>query len=109
MAADAIIALGVVAILATALAVSVSRQNLASQRLAEQRAGMRLAEQTILAMQTGQTPPTPPAEMNVSVRRLEFKGEMPAGSTWVTVTVKRGAHATELSGIVRVDSVKGAS
>ena len=107
MAADAIIALGVVTILATAMVVAVGRHSRASQRLAEQRASIRLAEQTIIALQTGQTPPAPPADMKVSVRKLEAKSDAPAQLAWANVTVTRGSHVTDLTGLVRADAVKG--
>src|SRR5689334_9555128 len=86
MAADCIIALAVVAILASALAVAVSRENLAEKRLAEQRACTRLAEQTILALQTGQTSPAAPDGVKVSVKKIEAQGELPTGMTWVTIS-----------------------
>ena len=106
MAADAIIALAVVAILATALLVAVNRQNLASQRLAEQRACTRLAEITLLSLQTGEKAPSPPADAKVTVQKIEVKDDVPTGLTWASVKVTRGSHTAELNGLVKADAVK---
>ena len=53
MFADVLIALAVVAILATALTVGITRQGRASKQLADERAAMRLADATVLSLQTG--------------------------------------------------------
>jgi hypothetical protein len=53
MTADVIIALAVAVILTSALAVAVTRHQRGTQQLAERRAATRLAEATLIALQTG--------------------------------------------------------
>ena len=52
-------ALAIVLILLTVLTVAVSRQRRGSERLADSRAAIRLAEETITALQTGAAAPAP--------------------------------------------------
>ena len=109
--ADAVMALGIVLILLTVLTVAVSRQRRGSERLAESRAAIRLAEETITAMQRGAAPPAAPAGMSVRVRPTESQHGLltPAGCTWVDVHVTYGnGRASSLSGLVRAEAEKGA-
>jgi type II secretory pathway pseudopilin PulG len=111
IAADAVIALGIVLILLTVLSVSVGRQRRGSERLADSRAAIRLAEETITALQTGATPPAAPQGMTVAVRPAQAQGDLqpPAGSTWVDVVVSyNNGRSSSLSGLVRAEAAKGA-
>ena len=109
LAIDAVMALAIVMILTMALTVAVTRQNLASQKLAETRAAMRLAEATMIALQTGQTPPAAPTGASVRVQRLDAPGEVPRGCAWTTITVTLNGRATDVTGIVRADAIKEAN
>ena len=110
--ADAVMALGIVLILLAVLTAAVSRQRRGSERLAESRAAIRLAEETITALQTGAAPPAAPEGMSVRVRPLEVKPgglQTPSGCTWVDVQVTyTNGRASNLSGLVRADAAKGA-
>lgn len=111
IAADAIIALAIVLLLLSLLSVSVARQRRGSERLADSRAAIRLAEETVTALQTGATPPPPPQGITVQVKPTEAKPQLeaPAGSTWVEVVVSYGTgRSSSLCGIVRADAAKGA-
>jgi type II secretory pathway pseudopilin PulG len=107
--ADSLMALAVVVILTMTLTVAATRQQRASAHLADSRATMRLAEATILAMQTGQPLPPAPEGMTISVRRAAASQAPPGGCTWAIISVAHGAHTTELIGLVRAGSLKGDS
>ena len=101
---DAVTALAIVLILLSVLAVAISRQQRGSQRLADTRAAVRLAEDTITAMQHGATRPTPPEGTKVTVRPAATQPGMPApnGCAWVDVEVTYATgRTTRLSGLVR--------
>src|SRR3954469_18237768 len=89
IAADAIVALGIVLTLLGVLTVAVSRQRRGSERLADSRAAIRLAEETITALQTGAAPPAAPEGTKIDVRATPTPAglEVPSGSTWVDVHV----------------------
>ena len=111
IATDAIIALAVVLMLLAVLTIAASRQRRGSDRLADSRAAIRLAEETITALQTGATPPTAPGGMAVQVRATppaQPALEAPPGSTWVDVLVSYNGRSSTLSGLVRADAAKGA-
>jgi type II secretory pathway pseudopilin PulG len=111
IATDAIIALAIVLMLLAVLSVSASRQRRGSERLADSRAAIRLAEETITALQTGATPPRAPQGMTVQVRATPAQQpplETPNGSTWVDVLVSYNGRSSSLSGLVRADAAKGA-
>ena len=108
---DAIVALAIVLILLTLLTVAVSRQRRGSERLADSHAAIRLAEDTITAMQTGAALPVAPDGMQVTVQAMPAQHELqvPSGCTWVEVLVTYGnGRSSSLSGLVRADAAKGA-
>ncbi len=98
-AIDTMIAIGIVAILIVTLTVAVSRQRRGSDRLAQSRAAMRLAEQTITALQTGQNVPAL-AGWTIKVQKLNTPTDSPA-VVWTTVIVTDGKSLAELIGVVR--------
>ena len=101
---DAVTALAIVLILLSVLAVAISRQQRGSQRLADTRAAVRLAEDTITAMQHGATRPTPPEGTKIIVRPGTAQPGIlaPNGCTWVEVEVTYATgRTTRLSGLVR--------
>jgi type II secretory pathway pseudopilin PulG len=111
IATDAIIALAIVLMLLAVLTIAASRQRRGSDRLADSRAAIRLAEETITALQTGATPPTAPGGMTVQIRATppaQPALEAPSGSTWVDVLVSYNGRSSTLSGLVRADAAKGA-
>jgi type II secretory pathway pseudopilin PulG len=114
IATDAIIALAIVLMLLAVLSIAASRQRRGSERLADSRAAIRVAEETISALQTGATPPAAPKGMTVQVRATSPAQpaqpalEAPSGSTWVEVLVSYNGRSSTLSGLVRADAAKGA-
>jgi type II secretory pathway pseudopilin PulG len=111
VAADAVIALAILLLLLTVLSVSVSRQRHGSERLADSRAAIRLAEETITAMQSGAAPPAAAQGMTVAVRPTQAQHDLqpPAGLAWVDVVVSYNhGRSSSLSGLVRADAAKGA-
>ncbi len=110
--ADAVMALAIVLILLTVLTVAVSRQRRGSERLADSRAAIRLAEATITALQTGAAPPAAPEGMAVQVRPTSAQpgAAVPSGCAWVDVQVTygNGRRTSSLAGLVRADAAKGA-
>src|SRR5437870_5642618 len=108
-AAETVIALTVVTILAAALAAAMTQHRRASQQLAESRADVRLAEQILAAMQSGEPPPAAPAGVNISVRRLDVPGDVTGSCAWASVRVTRSGRISELLGLVRADALKGAA
>ncbi len=103
-------ALAIVLFLLSLLSIAVARQRRGSERLADSRAAIRLAEETITAMQTGGSPP-PARGMKVQVRSIPTPPHFtaPSGSMWVDVQVTYGnGRSSNLSGMVRGDAAKGA-
>ena len=101
---DALLAMGVIVILAIALATSMRAHAKATDRLAASRESARLAEQTLVALQGGAKPATPPQGVTLEIRPPRGDGppaEAAAGWKWVTVHVTRpGGRATSLTGLV---------
>jgi type II secretory pathway pseudopilin PulG len=111
IATDAIMALAIVLIMLSVLTTAVSRQRRGADRLAETRAAVRLAEDTLTAMQTGAARPDVPEETTVSVKPTDVQPALaaPAGNAWVDVIVSHKGRSTTLSGIVRADAAKEAA
>jgi type II secretory pathway pseudopilin PulG len=109
VAADAITALAIVLILLGVLTTAVTRQQRGANRLAETRAAVRLAEDTLTAMQSGAKPPATPDGMKVTVRPAEAKSELaaPPAFVWVDITITHRGRDTTLSGLARADAING--
>ena len=99
---DAIVALLVVAALATALAVAANRYERTQQKLADAREATRLAEATLTALQSGATPPPPPTGARVVVTKDPTPATV-ANCAWATVAVTLNGRTTELTGLTRAD------
>src|SRR3712207_4039456 len=84
---DAVIGLGIVAVLAAALAVAVNRKQHAADRLADMRDASSAAEHALAQMQTGGAP----AFTGVQVERQQPGDDaaVPAGYVWVRVRAER--------------------
>lgn len=99
-ATETLVGLAIVLLLIVVLANAVQRQQRASDRLSDSREMMRLAEQTITALQTSHPPPAASAGTNVAVTPLDE----PSGAEklrWVRVTVSRGGRSVTLVGMAR--------
>jgi type II secretory pathway pseudopilin PulG len=103
MIADVLIAMAIIVILATVLATAVTRQQRASNHLADSRAAARLAEQTLTALQRGDAAPPAPEAAKIEVRAVDA----PAPSTtsrWVQVRATLRGRSSDVIGIVRADA-----
>lgn len=87
--ADAMVGLGIIAVAAGLVALSVARYNRAADRLGEQRQLYRFAEQALYHMQTGQAPPRHEA-WRLSVTPIEDRTSI-NDHTWWRVEVA-GEH-----------------
>ena len=104
-------ALAIVLILLGVLTAAMTRQHRGADRLAQSRAAVRLAEDTLTAMQSGTERPAAPDGMTITVRPTEVQPALaaPAGNAWIDVTVSYNGRSTALSGIVRADAAKEAA
>jgi len=109
MIADAIIAIGIASILISVLGVALTKQSRASAQLAQQREQVRLAEELMTALQTGAAAPVTPEGFKVNVSKMSGSPDVAPGMTWARVVVTRGAHTSELIGVVPAAAVKDAS
>jgi type II secretory pathway pseudopilin PulG len=110
MLVDVIMALGVVMILAGALAVSLTRRQAVSNHLADSRAATRLAEQVLTALQSGQPIPAGDAETIIVIKpSADSAGAAgaadAAGFRWVTVQVTRRGRSASLVGLARSGAI----
>lgn len=94
---DALVAIGVIALLTTALATSMTKQRRAEDRLAASRESVRLAEQALVALQAKQSAPQPPEGTSLQV--LPSDASAPAGWRWVTVRVTRDGRTITVTGL----------
>ena len=99
-ATETLVGLAIVLLLIVVLANAVQRQQRASDRLSDSREMMRLAEQTITALQTFELPPTAAVGTNVTVTPLDVPAESEK-LRWVRVTVSRGGRSVTLVGMAR--------
>ena len=100
MLADIIVGLGVVAILATALAISLSRRQAVSDHLADSREATRVAEQTLTALQSGEKVPASDEHTKIDVKPMS--GALEIGTAhWVTVQVTHNGRKVSLSGLAK--------
>lgn len=95
---DALLSMGVIVIIAAALAASMAQQRKAEARLAASRDAIRIAEHALLALQAGQTAPSPPAGTTLEVSKSDST-QAPSGWYWVTVRVTRDGKASTLTGL----------
>jgi hypothetical protein len=105
--ADAITGIGILVILTLMLANATKHYRAGSDRLADTRVAERLAEQTMLALQSHQPPPTSAQGDTIEIAPLDEKRDLPTGCTWIRVRVVHHDRASELLGVVRADAVKG--
>jgi hypothetical protein len=98
--ADLIIALGLTITVGTLLVVAANRQNRGSDRLAETRAAVSLAEQTITALQTGEPIPHAGEGQKIQVQKLDTASGV-KGMVWATVTTQVNGRSASLTAMVR--------
>lgn len=107
MLLDATVGLIIIGIVGALLATAISRQTVASQRLADQRDAARLADDTLARLQSSQPLPTQTAELSIDVRYLPDSSPVP-NQSWAEVTaIVRGREA-RLTGLAPTTQKAGA-
>ncbi len=96
---DAIMGLSVVALVAVVLAAAVGQTKRASDKLAQQRAAMRIAEQVLTQLQTGQEPTVANDGVRWGAQILEVQQAV-AEHQWVRVSIEWQGQAASLVGLV---------
>ncbi len=100
---DAVVGLGIVSSLSIVLVTTVSRQHTAELRLADARAALHLAEQTLLNVQHGQ--PAPLLAPDSRLQLIPVTGDTPKGYGWVRVSATVHGLERSLVGIVPAAAV----
>ena len=96
-------AMGLVVTLALILAVAVGRQRKGSDRLAESRAAVNLAERSLTALQTGEDLPQ---QEGASVKVEPIATPAPKGLAWASVTASINGRSASLTGLVKVEALE---
>lgn len=99
MLLDAMIALGIVAILILVLSIAMARQQRASRALAEHRRAIRAAEAAMMRMQAGQDLPDNLFDVQLSQQPLA-SNTAPAGYHWIHIEAKADHQQSDLIGLV---------
>lgn len=104
---DALIGMAILVILSVAVATVAVKHSRGAERLANSRQAMRLAEQTIVALQTGAPPPTPAEGSAIEIRpQASDSATAIPGFAWVTVHVTHAGRSVELTGLVRAAAAR---
>jgi len=97
---DALVAMAIILLLTLVLTVAVTRQQRTTAKLADSRDAVRLAEQTLTALQAGDPAPAPPEGSLVEIRPAGAVKDV-AGLAWVSVHVTHRGRSATLVGIAR--------
>jgi hypothetical protein len=100
---DAVIALGVCSTLMVVIAATVHSEEKASRQLADVRAAMRLAEESLQRMQLGQPPASLESTDQLIVEPIEPGREI-HGFRWVRVSATHNGRTVHLIGLARLDA-----
>lgn len=95
---DAMAALALLGVLATAMLAVVSKNNAAAMKLAESRQAARAAEKALVDLQTGHDVEAIDGA-DVRLRAVDAAG-VPAGMKWACVSVRLERGSAELLGLV---------
>ena len=94
---DALVAMAIILLLTLVLTVAVTRQQRTTAKLADTRDAVRLAEETLTALQAGDPAPAPPEGSVVEIRPVGAVKDA-AGLAWVSVHVTHRGRSTTLVG-----------
>jgi hypothetical protein len=106
--ADVITGIGILAILVVVLAAATKEYRRGTEKLADSRQAVRLAEHAMLTLQSAKELPITPEGDSIEIAPLPETRGLPQGCVWVRVTARHNGHAAELIGVVRSDAIKGA-
>ena len=98
--ADFMIGLGLTMIVGTLLVVAVNRQSRGTDRLAQTRAAVSLADRTITALQTGDAVPQAGEGEKIEVQKLDTPSGV-KGMAWAAVKTQVNGRSATLTGLVR--------
>jgi len=99
---DVLTGLAILLVMTSLLAVALKRHYAASEKLADSRSAVRLAERTLLAMQHHQPAPLELAKIEITPRNDQ---PAPQGFAWAHVQVSLANSKAELIGIVPSDTL----
>ena len=102
--ADAIIGIMILSIAMVVLLVTVSRENVAEQRLSDQRQAAYLAEATLCSLQSGLPSRQSSPEAHVTIEACPDGPGIP-GRRWVRVTATIRREACDLIGLVPENAI----
>jgi hypothetical protein len=103
---DAIGALVIAVVLASALALAVAHQARALRTVKRSREAVAIAERALADLQTGGKPAEPDDRTRVEVTPIT-DAQAPEGHVWVRVSVRSGAGGAELTGLIPRKAVEG--
>jgi type II secretory pathway pseudopilin PulG len=103
--AETITAIGLIALIGVLLAVAVGRHHRGSDRLAESRAAVNLAEDALTALQAGQAIGQSAPGISVKVEKLDTPASVP-GMVWATVQTQVNGRGATITGLVRADALR---
>lgn len=95
---DAVAGLVLITALATALAMSVGRQNRGEQKLADMRTATRIAEQTLAELRLTGKNSAVDGETRLTIQRAEG-GWQAEGQRWVEIRVRYRGQSAQLVGL----------
>src|SRR2546423_1357088 len=98
-AMDAMVGLALVVMLSMLLAVAATRRDRAQRKLADSRAAVRMAEQVLISLQSGQAGPTASPTDAISILPVQ-SGVLNGELRWVEVRVTHNGQTASLIGAV---------
>src|SRR5687768_11833836 len=96
---DAVMGLGIIAVLAAVLVLSLNRRQRAGERLSDTRGAAWAAEQALVQMQAGETSVAVEGS-SIAVEPLPDDPIVPAGYAWVRVRSERNGRSAMLTALV---------
>src|SRR3954471_20421471 len=105
---DLVVGIGILVILTLVLTTAAAQYRRGSQKLADSRQAVRLAEQVMLSLQSDQKPPAAADGDNIDIVPLPETRGLPQGCVWIRVQTRHSGHTAELIGVVKSDAIKGA-
>ncbi len=96
---EVIIAIAIVSFVMVLFSIAIGRQFKGSQRLNDSRAATLLAEQTMVALQSGTEAPSVPEKGQLKVTALDTASTV-KGLKWATVDVQINGRSASLTGMI---------
>jgi type II secretory pathway pseudopilin PulG len=100
---EVIVSIAIVSFVMVLFTIAIGRQSKGSQRLNDSRAATLLAEQTMVALQSGSAAPNAPADAQLKVTALDTASAV-KGLKWATVDAQVNGRSATLTGMVPAKS-----